>query len=556
MFSKFYHKLKKPGRPRPGRSGRNAGVNSEPSERQPLAADIDQNLKALYSIFAKCSDVAFREIKTSSAEPVRTVLVYVEGMVDKSLVSEHILEALQLNSALIPQGRLIAGDKAFTIVVNHLVGAAKVDVTADMGELVDYVLAGSAALIIDGANRAIIASVPGYETRNVEEPSIEPVVRGPRDGFTENLRTNTSLIRRRIRTPRLKMETIKIGDLTRTEVAIAYIEGIAGDKVVEEAHRRLGRIKIDGILESGYLEELIEDQPFSVFPQINTTERPDKASACLLEGRVIILTDNTPMALIIPVAFPEFLQATEDYYNRYVYSTFIRILRFIALTAAVLLPSLYIAIVTFHQEMLPTALLISIASQREATPFPAFIEALFMESVFEILREAGVRLPRPIGQAVSIVGALVIGEAAVNAGLVSPAMVMVVSLTAISSFTMPTLSGSYAIRMLRFPMMFLAASFGLFGIMVGLMGILFHLCSLRSFGVPYLSPLAPTSFRDMKDMVVRAPWWAMINRPSLVGFKDLRRQESGQRPGAHRQVEQKKIPGKPRKGGDEGAGRR
>lgn len=248
-----------------------------------------------------------------------------------------------------------------------------------------------------------------------------------------------------------------------------------------------------------------------------------------------VFVDNTPFVLLVPATLPQFLQSAEDYYNRYLYATFVRLLRFLALNVALLLPSLYIAIVTFHQEMLPTPLLFSIASQREGVPFPALVEALFMETLFEILREAGVRLPRPVGQAVSIVGALVIGEAAMRAGLVSPAMVMVVSATAVASFTIPTVSGSYAIRLLRFPMMFLAASLGLFGIMAGLMAILIHLCGLRSFGIPYLFPLAPASAQDMKDIVARAPWWGMLTRPRFISRKEAAaRQATELVPGPHR----------------------
>ncbi|KKM10320.1 hypothetical protein SY88_14575 [Clostridiales bacterium PH28_bin88] len=528
------------------------GESAEPVERHPLSMSIEENIKELRSIFDRCSDVVMRELKLSAGEPIKAFLMYVDGLSEKAMISDHMMRALQINPALVPQGQQLTKANALNIVKDHLLCMAEVKTTGEMLELVDYVLSGDIALLIDGSAKALLPSARGWEARDVEEPATEPLVRGPRDGFTESLRTNTTLIRRRIKTSRLKMETIKVGLLTKTDVIIAYIEGIANDKVVEEVRRRLGRINVDGILESGYLEELIEDQPFSFFSQINSTERPDKVAGNLLEGYVAIIVDTTPMALIVPATFTQFLQSAEDYYNRFPYATFVRLLRFIALNFALLLPSTYIAVVTYHQEMLPTPLLISIASQREGVPFPAFVEALLMESVFEILREAGIRLPRPIGQAVSIVGALVVGEAAVNAGLVSPAMVMVVSLTAISSFTIPTVSGSYAIRLLRFPIMFLAAAFGLFGIMAGLMGILIHLSSLRSFGVPYLSPLAPVSFRDLKDSFIRAPWWAMFTRPRLTGYKEPQRQEYGQEPGPrHRGDDTAHRKGK--KGGPSGA---
>jgi spore germination protein KA len=301
-------------------------------------------------------------------------------------------------------------------------------------------------------------------------------------------------------------------------------------KFLKKSLNVVTRIDIDAVLESNYLEEFMEDSPWSPFPQLNATERPDKVAAGLLSGQVAVLVDNTPFALIMPVTFPQFLQATEDYYDGFYFATFNRIMRFIALNIALLLPSLYIAIVTFHQEMLPTPLLFSLAAGRENTPFPAFIEALLMEVIFEILREAGVRLPRPIGQATSIVGALVIGQAAVNAGLVSPAMVIVVALTALASFLIPTPSGGFTIRMLRFPIMFMAASLGLFVIMATLMAILIHLCSLRSFGVPYLAPLVPFDRYSLKDTFIRVPRWLSTTRPTFISRQEPVRQDRGQKP--------------------------
>ena len=507
--------------------------STRPKEQALLSKDINKNIKVLRSVFEHCDDVVMREIEVVVKEPIRALIVFVEGMSDESAINEHIIEAVQQNAAIISRGQRLTGANTLKITKDQVLSVNNAQATGDLSKLVEQVMAGSVALLIDGTAGVIIINVREWKSRSVEEPNSEPLLRGPRDGFTETLRTNTALVRRRIKTPRLKMEGYKIGRLSKTDVVIAYIHGIANDKVVEEVRRRLNRIEIDGIMESNYLEELIEDDPFSVFPQTNITERPDKVAAHLLEGYVAIMVDNTPVSMIVPATFPVLLQSAEDYYNRYPYAFFIRLLRFIALNISLLLPSLYVAIVTFHQEMLPTPFIISIAAQREGTPFPAFIEALFMETVFEILREAGIRLPRQIGQAVSIVGALVIGDAAVNAGLVSPAIVMVVALTAIASFTLPNISASFALRLLRFPIIFMAAFLGLFGVMIALMTILFHLCSLRSFGVPYLSPLTPFNLRDMKDSFIRMPWWFMKTRPALVGRQDQGRQGHGMIPGPH-----------------------
>jgi spore germination protein KA len=303
-----------------------------------------------------------------------------------------------------------------------------------------------------------------------------------------------------------------------------YIKGLVSDQIIKEVHSRLDRIDIDSILESGYIEELIQDETMTPFPTVYNTERPDVVAAELMEAKVAILVDGTPIVLIVPAPFVSFMHAAEDYYQRADISSFIRILRYIGLIVSLLSPSFYIAVTTFHQEMIPPALLMSLAAQREAVPFPAFIEALLMEFTFEILREAGVRMPKYIGAAVSIVGTLVIGQAAVVAGIISAAMVIVVSLTAISSFVLPAYNMSIAFRMLRFPLMGLAASFGLFGIFVGCTTIILHMCSLRSFGVPYMTPLAPIVPSDNKDAVLRFPHRLLITRPRMTNHKNIRRQ--------------------------------
>jgi spore germination protein KA len=337
------------------------------------------------------------------------------------------------------------------------------------------------------------------------------------------------------------MKQMNIGRLTETPVLIAYIEGIAQRTLIQEVTNRLMSIKIDGILESGYIEEMIQDRPFSPFPLILTTERPDVAAACLLEGRVIILIDGTPFVLIAPCTFASMLQSPEDYYNHFYIGTFIRWLRYIFFFIALLGPSAYVAILTFHQEMIPTSLLITIAENREQIPFPALIEAFIMEITFEALREAGVRLPKQVGAAVSIVGALVIGQAATAAGLVSSPMVMVVAITGVASFLMPRYATGISIRILRFPIMILSGVLGLLGVMIGVTAIVAHLCTLQSFGVPYLNPTATLKIKNLKDVLIRAPWWEMDTRPefSSTELGGLRQQGPDQKPG-------------PIKGGDKG----
>lgn len=508
-------------------------IRKENEVEQPISPNLDNNISMLKDLFQNCSDVVFREFTLGTRKPVRATLVYIDGLCEADKINQHILKSLMLEADL-TTGNLSLDKSLIQTVRKRLLTIGDVKTTKMLQKIVTYILSGDPGLFLDGCATALIPNARGWESRGISEPESETVVRGPRDGFTENLRTNATLLRRRIKTSRLKFEAMEIGLLTKTVVNIAYIQGIANEKVVEEVRNRLQRIDVDSILESGYIEELIEDSPFSIFPQINATERPDRVVSGLLEGQVAILVDNTPFGLLAPVTFPQFLQAAEDYYLRYPLVLFMRLLRFVSLNISLLLPSVYIAVTTYHQEMLPTPLLISIAAAREGVPFPALVEALAMEFTFEILKEAGVRLPRQVGQAVSIVGALVIGDAAVTAGLVSPAMVIVVSLTAISSFTIPNYTGSTTIRLLRFPIMLLAGTLGFYGIMVALMALLIHLCSLRSFGVPYLSPLAPLSLRDLKDTFIRVPWWAMFTRPRLIGTREPARQDYISRPGPGR----------------------
>ena len=503
------------------------GESDNATERHLITRSLAKNKKTMQEVFSDWGDIEFREFELGTAPPVKLMIIYIKGLTSMPDVHGSILEKLMLLEGLMEE---VASNGNLHLIKNKLLPIAEVIEQNDFITITNQVLTGDVVLFIDGEESALMLGAKGWSDRAVGEPPSEPTVRGPRDGFTENILVNVAHIRRRVRSSRLKLEKMNIGLLTKTDVVIMYIDGIVNDSVVVEVRNRLKKIKTDAILESGYIEEFIQDEWLTPFPLILSTERPDRVAAHLLEGHVAVLVDTTPFALIMPTTFFHFLTAAEDYYTRAPIATAIRLLRLVAINIALLLPSVYIAIATFHQEMLPTQLLISIAQAREGVPFPAFVEAFIMESTFELLREAGVRLPRPVGQAVSIVGALVIGQAAVSAGLVSPAMVIVVALTAISSFAIPNYSGAIALRLMRFPLMVLAATLGLFGIMSGLMAMLIHLSSLRSFGVPYIAPISPLVISDWKDFILRAPHWAMFTRPRLVGFKEPQRQEKGRVP--------------------------
>ncbi|WP_226002530.1 spore germination protein [Paenibacillus sp. BJ-4] len=477
---------------------------------QPLRGSLEDNLTALRDIFKDCSDIVYRELMISPEH--KGLLAYVEGTVKSEDLQDHILRPFilgmmlkdpEVNGTLDPLDETrISMSQTKTMDQWKTVSAAILD--------------GNAALFVDGKSRAYIFSAKGGVRRGVEEPQTEAVIRGPREGFTETLRVNTALLRFKLKTSKLKMLSMTIGKETQTSIVLSYIEGIIDPKLVDDVKKRLSDIKIDGVLDTGYIEELIEDHPFSPFPQMEYTERPDTVTAELLEGRFAIFVDGTPFALIGPVTMWMMMQASEDYYERFFISNMVRWIRFLFLILALFLPALYVAVTTYHQDMLPTTLILSIAAARESIPFPALVEALMMEISFEALREAGIRLPKTVGQAVSILGALVIGQAAVQAGIVSAPIVIVVSLTGIASFTIPRFNFAITVRLLRFPIMLMAGVFGLFGVIIATTLIATHLTKLTSFGVPYMSGYSPYNHMDQKDIVVRAPWWKLTSRPSWV----------------------------------------
>ncbi|MFP3126205.1 spore germination protein [Ectobacillus funiculus] len=492
--------------------------HSSSNEKRPLDINLQNNLCIVKEAVGNSSDIIIRELYVGQ-EAVKVAILYTEGLADSKSVSNFILESIMLDS--VPH---FSHNNAIQILKDHALAVGAVKDATDIDTLLTAILSGDTAIMIDGFSQCLILGMKGWKDRGVTEPATQNVIRGPREAFSETLRTNTALIRRRIKDPNLRLETKPVGRVTKTDVAIMYIKGIANEKIVEEVQNRIDRIDIDGILESAYIEELIQDETFTPFPTISNTERPDVVAAALLEGRIAILVDGTPFVLVVPSLFAQYFQSAEDYYQRSDLGL-IRILRYLCFFLALLAPSLYIAITTFHQEMLPTHLLISLAAQREGVPFPAMVEAFLMEVTFEILREAGIRMPRAIGQAVSIVGALVIGQAAVEAGIISAAMVIVVSMTAIASFVFPSYNMAISVRLLRFVFMLLSATYGLFGITVGLFLLVLHLASLRSFGVPYMSPFAPFIPSDQKDAMFRFPLWAMFSRPHLINQKNIIRQQ-------------------------------
>jgi spore germination protein KA len=498
--------------------------------KEPLKPILKENLQKVKQTLGNSIDIVIRELEAGVGGQIQIGIIYTDGLVDKTFINEFILESLLVGLRKIEiDSGISLKENTLQTLKKAMLPVGEISEISDFDLLLMHMLSGDTILLIDGINQGLVIGTKGWKDRGVTEPSSETVVRGPKNGFSETIKTNTSLLRRIIKDPNLWIETIKVGKRTRTDIAIAYIKGVAKDEVVAEVHKRLKKIDVDGILESGYIEELIQDAPYSPFPTVYNTERPDKVAAGVLEGRVAIFIDGTPFVLLVPVVLIQFFQASEDYYHRYDISSLIRIVRYLSFFLTLLVPSLYIAITTFHQEMLPTPLLTSIAAQREGVPFPAAVEAVLMEVTFEILREAGVRLPRAVGSAISIVGALVLGEAAVQAGIVSPIMVIVVSITAISNFVTPAFNMAMSLRIVRFLFLILASSFGLFGVVLGLITMVLHLCSLQSFGVPYMSPMAPFVGEEQRDALLRLHRFGFVKRPRFISGNDMIRSKMPKR---------------------------
>jgi len=482
----------------------------------PFTEDLESNCLLIENVVLGCNDVSARNFTIPWAPPRQARLYFINGLADKDMINESVIAPLTNVSKTSSYHH-----------VPQIISALKIDEVNTLNQAISQLFDALAILVVEGYSTVWAINTRSASLRSVEEPETQAVIRGPRDGFIEDIETNIALVRKRIKNPMLKNTTINIGRITQTKVSVLYMEGVADPEVIMEVHSRLKKIDIDGIMDSGQLEQLIEDNTISPFPQIANTERPDSVPAALLGGRVVILVDNSPFALIVPTVLTDMLQSSEDYYERWHFATAVRMLRYVMFGLALLGPALYIGITTFHNELIPTTLLVRLIATRAGIPFPALVEAILMELAFEALREAGLRLPKPAGQAVSIVGALVIGQAAVQAGIVSPIMVIVVAGTGIASFTIPGFNVAVSIRLLRFPFMLLAATLGLHGVNLGLSVLVIHLVSLRSFGVPYLSPLAPMTPADWKDLILRGPPWWLITRPTFVAKGNIQRQKPG-----------------------------
>lgn len=485
-----------------------------------LSRSLADNLQQLQAVLGANGDLVIRDFLLFGRH--EAAIVFLSSLVNEEQIREHILEPLlpgPENSPGVPE------DPDHLI---HYIWAKAVQVTQGNTEqkldhLPPAIVKGSLALLINGVTESLLLDIRQVDLRGVDQPQTEQVIRGPREGYVEKLENNLALLRYRLQSTDLRIEISPLGRRTQSRVALCYLDSIADPQLVAEAMRRISIIDTDGIIDAGYIEQFIEDQPLSPFPQVQNTERPDKTVAALMEGRVALLVDGSPFALIVPALFNQFFQTVDDYTERFIMGSLIRIIRLIALASSLFFPALYVSVISFNPELMPTDFAVAISGGRAGVPFPAVLEVLIMEVSMEVLREATIRLPQMIGGALSIVGVLVIGQAAVEAGLASPITVVIVALTTIGSFATPAYNAAIALRMLRFPLILLAGMFGLYGVMIGTIVIFNHLLFLESFGVPYMSPFIPGKWRDWKDTLVRVPLWWMRRRPSFLHTTDSTR---------------------------------
>ncbi|WP_099204312.1 spore germination protein [Scatolibacter rhodanostii] len=490
-----------------------------------LSKSLSRNIQSVQSVLVNSADLVLREFSFGKHQDteIKAALFFIDGMVNMQMINDGIIKPLMHDSQS-SHKKGVSDIASLEEVKEKLLVSGEAKAVQTFNDIALGCISGNAILLAEGFDKGLEISVKGWQQRAVTEPTSETSVRGPREGFTENIRTNTSMIRRKIKDPSLKIKASTIGKRTQTLVNLIYIEGLANPDLVHEVESRMSQIDIDAVLATSYLEPYIEDAPVSVFPTIWFSEKPDAVAGKLLEGRVAIAVDGAPFVMSMPMLFIENFQSAEDYIKRSPYSTAMRILRLIAFMISVFMPALYIALSTYQQELIPTTLLFTMAASSEGVPFPVVVEMALMMMIFEILQEAGIRMPRPVGQTISIVGALVMGEAAVRAGLVGAPVVIVIAITAVSSFAVPFAAD--AVSLTRWFLLIMASVMGTYGITLGGFILLVHLVSIRSFGSPYLAPLAPFQNAGIKDSFVRVPLDDMTKRPQSLKPQDVVRQAS------------------------------
>ncbi|MDO4553014.1 MAG: spore germination protein [Bacillota bacterium] len=485
--------------------------------KEKLTGVLKENMALLERLYSPNFVVKQRCFENQRDPRIRCCLLFVDGMTDSQQLNADIIRPIMLNRRLRPSERLL--DQLMEEVVFSNEASKSGDVETLMAEL----LSGNAVLLVEGQKEALMLSARHWTIRSVSEPEAEKVLQGPREGFTESLLVNLSLLRRKLCNPDLKFEKLSVGRQTRTRVSLCYVEGLVNREILEELRKRLERIDIDGVLDANYIRELIRDSAASPFQTTGFTERPDVVAAKLLEGRAALLVDGSPVAVTVPFLFLEYFQTNDDYYSDFYFGSLGRILRILGFVVTISLPAVYLALVTWHQDLLPTRFLLNLFMARQGLPFPTFFEMLLLILAFELIREGGSRIPTGFGQTLSVVGGLILGQASVDAMLVSIPVVIIVAFTGITGLIIPSMKGP--ILLIRLIWLVLAGLLGLPGYFLGAAALLVHLSGLRTFGLPYTSLLSHSFSQHFTDTVIRAPWNRMLLRPARLSPKNSRRQK-------------------------------
>lgn len=494
-------------------------------KNQPISVHIEENEAYIHKRFKDCDDIIIRPMLMGDDKKIRCVVVYIEVTVSNMMLEDSVIGKLINNMWNMPP------DEILKYVKNNGLGISDVKTLYSMEEAFTAMLAGNAIFFLDGYPHAIKISSKGYPSMGVQEAETEKVLRGSKEGFGDSVKSNSALVRKRLRSSRLKIKQKETGLRSHTVLNLLYVEDLVDPGLIADIEERLESFEIDGVQDSGIVEQLTEEVWYSPFPQFQTTERPDKVAMELLNGRAALICDNSPVALLMPTNFNNFLQVTEDWYNRFEMASFLRILRYAAVAITLLFSGTYLAVTNFHTQVLPTNLILAFAQSRQGVPFPSMLEVILMELAFELIREAGVRMPGPLGGTIGIVGGLIVGQAAVEANLVSPMVVVVVAVTALCSLAIPNQEFSAPFRLLKFGFIILGGSLGVFGIALGLYLVISHLAGLTSFGIPYLMPYVGSELngdRGERDGILRFPLWRLRKRPIYANKEEkirLKRRE-------------------------------
>lgn len=480
-----------------------------------ISLELKEKIEYFKNLYKKDVTFRIREMDIKGAFCYRCAIIFFDGMVDTEKLNNGLIRPL-LSLRVENHQKTVEEYLEKQILFNNEVTVAK-----DIYSIITAINLGDTAILLENTSNALIVNTKGWRTRGINEPQDERILQGPREGFDEALMLNAAMLRRKLSTPDLCFESVRLGDKTQTNIFVCYLDSLVNKKILKDILERIKKINIDGILDSNYISELINDNRFSLYKTVGTTERPDIVAARLLEGRIAILVDGTPVVLTIPYLFVENFQSDDDYYLNYIYAFLGRLLRYFCYNLSVILPSLYLAVTVFHPNLLPASFFSSVSVARSGIPFPSSAECVILIFIFEILRETGIRMQQSVGHALSIVGGLVVGQAAVDAKLVSAPLLIVVAMSGISGLVVPRLKA--AVVYSKIFLVLMTSFLGVFGLFIGMTILHIHLYSLESFSVDYLSTVSKFTKHSLKDTVIRAPWWKMLTRPAEI-TKDIIRQ--------------------------------